>query len=106
MAPASSIGLQVPVAARREFARREQLRARTAEFRMDIIEVTDGVFAAVGCSAGNVILIQGKDGSIIVDTSANPIDARAIVEAFDVRLVRPVRAIIYTRSHRRSATLK
>lgn len=78
---------------------REQLRASSAEFRKDIIEITHGVFVAVGYSASNVILIQAEDGSIIVDTSANPVDARAIVQAFGVRMVRPVRAIIYTHNH-------
>jgi len=81
------------------FAGREQLRASSTEFRNDVIEITDGVFAAVGYSASNVILVQGKGGSIIVDTSANPVDASAIVAAFGVRLVRPVRAIIYTHNH-------
>ena len=76
MAIASSIGPQVPVAVQGEFGGREQLRASSVEFRKDVIEITDGVFVAVGYSASNVILIQGKDGSIIVDTSANPIDGR------------------------------
>jgi alkyl sulfatase BDS1-like metallo-beta-lactamase superfamily hydrolase len=99
MAIASSSGRQVPVATESEFNGREQLRASSMEFRKDVIEVTDGVFAAVGYSASNVILIQGEGGSIIVDTSANPVDARAIVQAFGSRLVRPVRAIIYTHNH-------
>ncbi len=82
-----------------EFAGREQLRASSAEFRKDVIEITGGVFAAVGYSASNVTLIQGDGGSIIVDTSANPVDVKAIVDAFGDRFVRPVRAIIYTHNH-------
>ncbi len=99
MAIASSTGGQAPTSAQGAFRGREQLRASSVEFRKDVIEIADGVFAAVGYSASNVILIQGDDGSIIVDTSANPVDARAIVAAFGVRLVRPVRAIIYTHNH-------
>lgn len=82
-----------------EFAGREQLRASSAEFRREVIEVADGVFAAVGYSASNVTLIRGDGGSIIVDTAANPVDAQAIVEAFGNRLLRPVKAIIYTHNH-------
>lgn len=82
-----------------EFAGREQLRASSAEFRKDVIEITNGVFAAIGYSASNVTLIQGDNGSIIVDTSANPVDAEAIIKAFGDRFVRPVRAIIYTHNH-------
>lgn len=85
--------------AQNDFAGREHLRASSAEFRKEVIEVTDGVFAAVGYSASNVTLIQGKNGSIIVDTAANPVDARAIIEAFGDRMRYPVRAIIYTHNH-------
>lgn len=83
----------------REFAGRERLRTSSSEFRRDVIEVADGVFAAVGYSASNVTLIRGEGGSIVVDTAANPVDARAIVAAFGARLARPVRAIIYTHNH-------
>lgn len=85
--------------AQNDFAGREQLRSSSSEFRKEVIEVTAGVFAAVGYSASNVTLIQGKDGSVIVDTAANQVDACAIVEAFGERLLRPVRAIIYTHNH-------
>ena len=82
-----------------EFAGREQLRAHSREFRQEVIEAASGVYVAVGYSASNVALIRGEGGSIIVDTCANPVDARAIVAAFGDRLVRPVRAIIYTHNH-------
>lgn len=75
------------------------LQEHNAEFRRQVVEVTPGVYVAVGFSAANVTLIQGKGGSIIVDTSANPNDAKAIVEAFGNRLIHPVRAIIYTHNH-------
>lgn len=81
------------------FTGRERLRASSTEFRPEVIEITDGVWAAVGFSASNVTLIRGTTGSIVIDTAANPVDARAILEAFGERLVRPVRAIIYTHSH-------
>lgn len=64
-----------------------------------MVEVTDRIFAAIGYSASNVVLIQGDGGSIIVDTAANPVDAHAITAAFGTRLTRPVRAIIYTHNH-------
>ncbi|WP_052954837.1 MBL fold metallo-hydrolase [Microvirga vignae] len=99
MAIVSLLGLGTPTIAQDECVGREQLRASSAEFRKDVIEVTNGVFVAVGYSASNVTLIQGRDGSIIVDTSANPVDARAIVEASGDRMARPVRAIIYTHNH-------
>ena len=82
-----------------DYPGREQLRGQSAEFRREVIQVASGVFVAVGYAASNVVLIQGADGSIIVDTATDPTAARAIVEAFGTRLRRPVRAIVYTHSH-------
>src|SRR5262249_57282909 len=82
-----------------DYAAREKLRAESAEFRKEVIRVTDGVYVAVGYSASNVILIQGDGGSIIVDTATDPVAARAIRTAFGGLLLEPVRAIIYTHSH-------
>ena len=82
-----------------DFSGREKLRAHSNEFRKEVIRVADGVYVAVGYSASNVILIQADGGSIIVDTGADPNDARAIRAAFGNLLAPPVRAIIYTHSH-------
>ncbi|MGP7796112.1 alkyl sulfatase dimerization domain-containing protein [Sphingomonas sp. CLY1604] len=76
-----------------------ELRAHSAEFRRDLIRVADGVWIAVGYAASNVILIQGKDGVIIVDTSPNPTQARTIRTVFATVAKGPVRAIFYTHSH-------
>jgi alkyl sulfatase BDS1-like metallo-beta-lactamase superfamily hydrolase len=88
----------IPSAAQDDAAR-EKLRAQSNEFRKEVIRVTDGVYVAVGHSAGNVILIQGETGSIIVDTATDPTAARAITTAFGDLLRAPVHAIIYTHSH-------
>ena len=71
-------------AAAQDYAGREKLRAQSNEFRKEVIRVTDGVYVAVGYSASNVILIQGDSGSIIVDTSTDPMAARAIRTAFGI----------------------
>jgi alkyl sulfatase BDS1-like metallo-beta-lactamase superfamily hydrolase len=86
-------------AAAQDYAGREKLRAQSNEFRKEVIRVTDGVYVAVGYSASNVILLQGDRGSIIVDTSTDPVAARAIRAAFGNLLRGPVRGIIYTHSH-------
>lgn len=78
---------------------RKTLQDHNAEFRQRVEAPAPGIFVAIGYSASNVTLVQGQDGSIIVDTGANPVDARAIVEAFGERLKRPVQAIIYTHGH-------
>lgn len=76
-----------------------ELSAHSREFRKDVINVTDSVYIAVGYSASNVILIQGSDGLIVIDTAANPTEAQAIKTAFGSAWKGPVRAIIYTHSH-------
>ena len=82
-----------------EFAGREKLRAHSEEFRQEVIQVTDGVYAAVGFSLGNSILIEGSDGLIVVDTLTSINDARAVKAEFDKISRKPVRAIIYTHHH-------
>jgi alkyl sulfatase BDS1-like metallo-beta-lactamase superfamily hydrolase len=99
MAIVSTLGAAFPALPRDDFAARDKLVSHSEEFRERVIEVTEGVFAAVGYSASNVTLIQGQSGSIVVDTSANPVDAKAIVLAFGERMIHPVKAIIYTHSH-------
>src|SRR5262245_52634534 len=86
-------------AAAQDYSGREKLRAQSTEFRREVIRIADGVYAAVGYAASNVILIQGDTGSIIVDTATDPVAAQAIRTAFGDLLRAPVRAIIYTHSH-------
>ena len=87
------------VLAAQEFAGREKLRAHSDEFRKDAIKVTDGVYAAIGFSDANLVLIQGDGGSIIVDTTSDVTDASAVKAEFAKLSAAPVRAIIYTHSH-------
>src|SRR5262245_17621722 len=82
-----------------EFADREKLRAHTNEFRKEVIKVTDSVYVAVGYSLGNAILIQGNNGSIIVDTTSTVADARDVKAEFAKISSAPVRAIVYTHFH-------
>jgi alkyl sulfatase BDS1-like metallo-beta-lactamase superfamily hydrolase len=82
-----------------EFAGREKLRDHSAEFRREVIEVTHGVWVAVGFSDANSVLIDGEGGSIVVDTTSDAEDAREVKAEFAKRSAAPVRAIIYTHSH-------
>jgi len=98
-AAAMVLSLGPAIALGQESPGREKLRAHSTEFRREVIQVASSVYVAVGYAASNVVLVQGANGSIIVDTGTDPVAARAIVEAFGSRLRRPVRAIIYTHSH-------
>ena len=69
-------------AAAQEFAGREKLRAHSAEFRREVIKVTNGVWVAVGFSDANSALIEGEGGSIVVDTTSSVEDATAVKAEF------------------------
>jgi len=85
--------------AAQEFAGREKLRAHSAEFRREVIKVTNGVWVAVGFSDANSVLIEGEGGSIVVDTTSDVEDAKKVKAEFAKLSTAPVRAIIYTHSH-------
>lgn len=87
------------VTADQEFAAREKLRAHSNEFRREVIKVAEGVWVAVGFSNANSALIEGRGGSIVVDTTSNVEDAKQVKAEFDKLSTAPVRAIIYTHSH-------
>jgi len=92
------IAMYVTTAAQ-EFAGREKLRAHSNEFRREVINVTDGVWVAVGFSNANSVLIEGEGGSVVVDTTSHVEDAKHVKAEFNQVSTTPVRAIIYTHSH-------
>lgn len=75
------------------------LAARTAAFERRVLEVTDGVHVAIGFGLANSILIEGTDGSIVVDAMGSVESAREVKAAFDRITTKPIRAIIYTHNH-------
>lgn len=77
----------------------QALAAHTDEFRREVIEVTEGVHVAVGFGLANSILIEGPDGTIIVDTMESALAAQNVKAKFDKITDKPVKAIIYTHSH-------
>ncbi len=92
--------ISVPdLAAAQEFAGRDKLRAHSDEFRKEVIRIVDGVYVAVGFDLANVIMIDGPDGRIIVDTATGRDNASAIKAEFDKISTKPVKAIIYTHHH-------
>jgi alkyl sulfatase BDS1-like metallo-beta-lactamase superfamily hydrolase len=75
------------------------LAAHSAEFKRQVIKVTDGVHVAVGYGLANSILIEGDKGLIIVDTLECAESAQAVREEFRKISRKPIRAIIYTHHH-------
>jgi alkyl sulfatase BDS1-like metallo-beta-lactamase superfamily hydrolase len=70
------------------------------EFRQELIRVTDGVHVAVGYGIANSILLEGRDGFIVVDTMETVEEARQVNALFrQVVGGKPLQAIIYTHNH-------
>ncbi len=87
------------LSAAQDSANLQKLRAHSNEFRQEIIQVTEGVHLAIGYALANVIMIEGDDGLIIVDTTESSVAAEEIKAEFDKISTKPVKAIIYTHSH-------
>ena len=59
------------------------LFAHSAEFRQEVIKVTDGVYVAIGFGLANAVLLVGDDGVVIVDTMESAEAALPVKEAFN-----------------------
>jgi alkyl sulfatase BDS1-like metallo-beta-lactamase superfamily hydrolase len=75
------------------------LVAHSAEFKQEVIKVTDGVYVAIGFGLANCILLEGDDGVVIVDTMESAEAAETVKKAFNKITTKPVKAIIYTHYH-------
>jgi uncharacterized sulfatase len=64
-----------------------------------VVEVTDGVYAALGYTQSTNCLIVGPDGAIVVDPGHDVEASRAVRAAFERLTDQPVRAIVYTHGH-------
>jgi len=75
------------------------LAAHSAEFKQEVINVTDGVYVAVGFGLANSVLLEGADGVVIVDAMESAEAAGPVKAAFSNISAKSVRAIIYTHYH-------
>jgi alkyl sulfatase BDS1-like metallo-beta-lactamase superfamily hydrolase len=82
-----------------DVAANTHLSEQTAEFKQGVVEVTDGVYVAIGFGLANSVLVEGEDGVVIVDTMESAEAAVPVKAAFDRITSKPVKAIIYTHFH-------
>jgi len=68
-------------------------------FQPGVEKVADKVYVAIGYGIANSIMIEGKDGLIIVDTMTTNEEAEIVLSEFRKISNKPIRAIIYTHSH-------
>ena len=77
----------------------EDLQKHTAEFKKEVIEVTEGVHMAIGFALANAMMVEGQDSNIIIDTTGTIETAREVKEIFQSINSNPISAIIYTHNH-------
>ncbi|MDP2011743.1 MAG: alkyl sulfatase dimerization domain-containing protein [Phenylobacterium sp.] len=100
---AAAFGLLATAALADEPAARiaPSLAAHTAEFApAKVYEPAPGVFSAVGYGIANSIMVVGKTGVVIIDTTDSLEEARKVWAEFAPRAGgKPMVAIIYTHNH-------
>ena len=69
----------------------DDLVAHTDEFKKEIIEVTEGVYVAVGFALANAILVEGEDSNIIIDTTGSIETAREVKDLSLIHISEPTR---------------
>ncbi len=75
------------------------LTKQSEHFTPRVVKVSPHVYAAVGYHGANTIMIEGKDGVIMVDSLMGPESAGNAFKEFRKHSDKPVKAIIYTHSH-------
>jgi alkyl sulfatase BDS1-like metallo-beta-lactamase superfamily hydrolase len=76
-----------------------ELKEHTKLFERKIHKVGENVYCAVGYNLANIIMVEGKDGVVIVDTGMDLEQGQQV--AADLRKItsKPVAGIIYTHHH-------
>lgn len=75
------------------------LKARSAEFLQEIIQVAPNVYTAVGFGVSPTSMIIGKRGVIIIDTQIDSAMAQAVLSEFRKITDKPVSGIVMTHGH-------
>lgn len=61
-----------------------------------VIEVTSGVYTAIGYGPSNIIMVEGTDGVIMIDSGSSVEQAQMVLSEFRKLTDKPVSALIYT----------
>jgi alkyl sulfatase BDS1-like metallo-beta-lactamase superfamily hydrolase len=75
------------------------LKAHSAQFRQEVVQVLPGIHVAIGYGLANAVLIEGREADILVDAMESAEAAAAVKEAFARISTKPIKALIYTHFH-------
>jgi alkyl sulfatase BDS1-like metallo-beta-lactamase superfamily hydrolase len=76
-----------------------ELAAHTALFAKKVYKIGDNVYSAVGYGLANIIMVEGSDGIVIVDTGCGMDQATEVLAEFRKITTKPIKYIVYTHHH-------
>ena len=76
-----------------------RLTEHSKKMEQRVYKVADNVYSALGYAIANSIMIEGRDGIIIVDATESVDAAKTILAEFRKITDKPVKAIVYTHNH-------
>jgi alkyl sulfatase BDS1-like metallo-beta-lactamase superfamily hydrolase len=76
-----------------------ELKKHSERFVKKVYKVADNVYSAVGWNLTSVVMIEGKDGIILVDAGLSPKSSREMMLEFRKITDKPVVALIYSHFH-------
>jgi alkyl sulfatase BDS1-like metallo-beta-lactamase superfamily hydrolase len=76
-----------------------ELKEHTKIFERKIHKVGENVYCAVGYNLANIIMVEGKDGIVIVDTGMEQKQGQEVLADFHKITSKPITGIIYTHHH-------
>jgi alkyl sulfatase BDS1-like metallo-beta-lactamase superfamily hydrolase len=76
-----------------------RLTEHSKKMAQRVYKIAANVYSAVGYALANSIMIEGRDGIIIVDVTESVDSARAILAEFRKITDKPVKAVVYTHNH-------
>jgi len=78
----------------------EKIEGHTKTFDVPkVVKVVDGVYQAIGYALANMIMIEGPDGIVIVDTTESQAVAKNILQEFRKITDKPLKGIVMTHFH-------
>ncbi len=77
----------------------DDLIEHTKEFKKEIISPHEFIHVAIGYSLANSIMVEAKEGKIIIDTTGTIETGREVRSIFDRINPYPIKAVIYTHNH-------
>ncbi len=76
-----------------------RLTEHSKKMEQRVYKIAANVYSAVGYALANSIMIEGRDGIIIVDVTESVDSAKAILAEFRKITDKPVKAVVYTHNH-------